>query len=151
MKLEKIWVKRVRKGPMDGRERARLVPGRGLEGNVEQGGRRQVTILSAERWSEVERELGAPVDPAARRANLLISGLDLERSRDRVLKIGHGRILIHGETRPCRQMNEAHPGLQAALEPAWGGGAYGEVLEGGEIRVGDPVGWETGTTDAPAP
>jgi hypothetical protein len=39
-------------------------------------------------------------------------------------------------------MDEALDGLRAALEPDWGGGAYGVVLEGGEIAVGDPVAWD---------
>ena len=28
-------------------------------------------------------------------------------------------------------LDEAHPGLRAAMEPDWGGGAYGEVLDDG--------------------
>lgn len=47
-----------------------------------------------------------------------------------------------GETRPCEQMEEAYGGLRAAMQPHWGGGAYGEVVRGGVIRVGDEVGWE---------
>lgn len=40
-------------------------------------------------------------------------------------------------------MDEAWPGLQAALRPAWGGGVFGQVLDGGEIQVGDVVEWAT--------
>jgi MOSC domain-containing protein YiiM len=51
-------------------------------------------------------------------------------------------VRIFGETRPCHQMDEACPGLQAALSPPWGGGAFGEILDGGAIAVGSPVAWE---------
>ena len=58
------------------------------------------------------------------------------------LRVGEARIRIFGETRPCRQMDEACPGLQAALGPAWSGGAFGEVVGGGSIEVGGRVEWE---------
>ena len=142
-KLANVWLKRFKRGPMDPQERATLHAGAGLVGNADQGGRRQVTLLSAERWAEAERELGALVDPRGRRANLMLSGIDLEESRERVLRIGGSRLRILGETRPCQRMEEAHPGLRQALEPHWRAGAYGEVLDDGEIAVGDEVAWES--------
>ena len=38
-------------------------------------------------------------------------------------------------------MDESHPGLREALDPDWRAGAYGQVVTGGEIRLGDPVRW----------
>ena len=140
--LAGIWLKRARNGPMDARREASAVPGRGLVGNADQGGRRQVTLIDAAAWSGVETELGGPVDPKARRANLMVRGVDLAGSRGRVLRVGECRILVHGETRPCRQMDETVPGLVTALGREWRGGVYGEVLSGGDIAVGDPVAWE---------
>ena len=140
-RVERIWVKRSHRGPMDDRQRARLVVGRGIEDNADQGGKRQVTIISLERWRQVRTELGADVDPAARRANLLVSGIDLENSRDRVLRAGPCRLRILGETRPCGRMDEAVPGLRNALDARWGGGAYAEVLAAGNLTVGDDVEW----------
>jgi MOSC domain-containing protein YiiM len=127
---------------MDPVREATLVPGRGIDGNANQGGRRQVTIITRERWTELTRDLGADVPPAARRANLMISGLDLENSLGRILRVGPARLKINGETRPCERMEEAHAGLQALMRERWGGGAFAEVLEGGEILVGHPVTWE---------
>ena len=116
--------------------------GEGLVGNANQGGRRQVTILERENWAELMTEVNGTLPPSARRANLLISGLSLYRSAKRILRIGSCRIRILGETRPCERMEEAWPGLQAAMSRAWTGGAFGEVLDDGEILVGDPVCWE---------
>jgi MOSC domain-containing protein YiiM len=138
-RLERIWVKRAHRGPMDAVEAATLVTGKGIDGNADQGGRRQVTVISAERWAQAEGDLAAEVDPSRRRANLLVSGLDLVESRDRLLTIGAVRLRLGGETRPCALMDDQHPGLQDALDLEWGGGAYGEVLDDGEIRVGDEV------------
>ncbi len=141
-RLEGIWLKRGRRGPMDARAAATLVPGRGLEGNTDQGGKRQVTIVSRERWEELMGVVGASLDPAARRANLLVSGLDLLESRGRILCIGACRLRIGGETRPCERMDEACVGLREAMRSGWGGGAYAEVLEGGPIAVGASAVWD---------
>jgi len=85
--------------------------------------------------------LGADLPPSARRANLMVSGLDLEQSRGRVLRVGDTRLKINGETRPCEQMEAARAGLQELMKERWGGGAFAEVVEGGEIGVGDEVEW----------
>lgn len=141
-RLEHIWIKRMRLGPMDPKDSARAMAGRGLEGNADQGGKRQVTVISAEAWSDAETEVGVKVSPSERRANLLVSGIDLEQTRDRVLRVGALRLEIRGETRPCRRMDEAQPGLKNALSAAWRGGVYGQVLDDAEIHVGDAVFFE---------
>lgn len=136
-----VWVKRSHGGVMDAVMTGELVAGRGLRGNATQGGRRQVTLLSLPQWRALTAHLPGPPDPAIRRANLLVDGLDLDDCRSRVLAIGEARIRIFGETRPCDQMDEACPGLREALSPPWGGGAFGEVIESGPIALGDTVRW----------
>jgi MOSC domain-containing protein YiiM len=140
--LHQIWIKRAHRRRMDAALRATLVAGRGIEGNADRGGRRQVTLIDLERWHELMDRLGVDLEPSARRANLVIDSLDLFDSRGRTLRIGSVRLHVLGETRPCERMEEALPGLQAAMRERWGGGAYAEVIEGGEISVGDAVMWE---------
>ncbi len=140
--LSQIWIKRMHKGPMDPAAKATVVAGKGIVGNANQGGKRQVTIVSSRNWTDVTAPLGATPDPRLRRANLLVSDLDLVNSRGKILKVGAVRIRIFGETRPCEQMEAAVPGLQSAMSVPWGGGAFGEVLDDGEIAVGDAVSLE---------
>lgn len=135
-KLEAIWIKRFRRGPMDPKVSAALRAGRGIEENANQGGKRQVTVIAKEAFEEIAAELGAAIDPAWRRANFLVSGVDLRESRGRVLDVGGVRVRIAGETRPCEQMDDAYQGLRAALSPEWRGGVYGEVLDDGNVEVG---------------
>jgi MOSC domain-containing protein YiiM len=139
-RLERIWIKRAHRGPMDAADVA-VLDERGLRDNANYGGPRQVTVISAERWTELMGVLSADVDPSARRANLLVSGVDLENSRDRTLRVGGCLLRIGGETRPCERMEDAHAGLQEAMRSRWGGGAWARVIAGGEIRVGDSVEW----------
>jgi len=140
-KLEAIWLKRAHGNKMDPQSSAALKAGVGLVNNTDQRGKRQVTIIEREVWERLMAETGGKLDPSTRRANLLVSGTPLVNSRKRVLQIGPVRIRIYGETRPCEQMEAALPGLRKAMQKEWGGGAFGEVLDDGEIAVGDPVRW----------
>lgn len=141
-RLEGIWIKSGRGGPMRRVDATSLVEGVGLEGNADGGGYRQVTLLDADAWERATVEIGVDVEPAARRANLLLRGIDLADQADRVVRVGECRIRIRGETRPCGRMDHVAPGLRRALAREWRGGAYGMVEQGGPIAVGDRVEWE---------
>ncbi len=141
-RVERIWIKRGKGGPMDPTPRARAVAGKGLVGNADQGGRRQVTIIEHDVWDRLRAELDARVEPVMRRANVLVSGVALKGTRGRILQLGHVRVRVLGETRPCEQMDAAMPGLRRALEPEWRGGVFGELLDDGDISVGDVVRWQ---------
>lgn len=141
-RLVAIWEKQARGEPMRPRSEGELVAGRGLAGSAPTTAKRQVTVLSQEAWRLAAAEAGQPdADPALRRANLLVTGVDLKESAGRTLRVGAARIRLHGETKPCERMDTTAASLREALAPDWRAGAYGEVVEGGPIRPGDPVGW----------
>jgi MOSC domain-containing protein YiiM len=140
----RLWLKRFKRGPMDPVLFAEAVAGRGLLGNKDQGGKRQITIVDETRWSDACRELGIAVDPVERRANVLLRGIDLYLQRGRLLRIGGCVVRLYNETRPCERMDEAEEGLRKALGPEWRAGAYGEIVEGGVIRIGDGASWVSG-------
>ena len=141
-RLDAIWVKRFKRGPMDPAGEAELRAGRGIVGNANQGGKRQVTLIEREVWESLMSRLGGDLDPSTRRANLMVSSFPLAGARGRVLRVGACRLRILGETKPCERMDEALPGLRLAMQRDWGGGAFAEILEGGRVVVGDPVSWE---------
>ena len=64
----------------------------------------------------------------------------IEGDAPRAQSFAH-RLRVLGETRPCERMDEALPGLRAAMESEWGGGVFAEVLDDGEIAVGCEVAW----------
>lgn len=113
--------------------------GRGIEGDRRGKNKRGLTLLSTEQWAETCRELGVDLPWTARRANVLVEGVDLKEAAGRTVTLGEVRIYVYGETRPCALMDRTHQGLRAALMPDWRGGVHGEVLTGGTLRVGDTV------------
>lgn len=115
------------------------IAGKGLDGDQPRAFKRQVTLLSLEAWQQATAELGADLPPCTRRANIVLSGIDLSTTIGKHLRIGEMRVEVHGETTPCSLMDAAKQGLRAALAPDVRAGVYGAVLEGGRVGVGDSV------------
>jgi len=136
-RVEAIWVKRSFGGVMDPADEVDLVAGKGIVHDASFGrSRRQVTVIEKEVFDRVRRSL-PEAEPAMRRANIMVSGVRLAESRNRVLRVGGVRLRLGGETTPCERMDEQCEGLRAALASDWGGGAHGVVLDDGLVRVGD--------------
>lgn len=102
-------------------------------------GRRQVTVVSAAAWRDACRDLGREVPWTARRANLLVEGIDLPETAGGILRIGPVTLQVNCEVDPCSRMDEQYPGLTCALQTAWRGGVGCTVLEGGSVALGDSV------------
>jgi MOSC domain-containing protein YiiM len=102
-------------------------------------GNRQVTVISADVWRLVCKEIGTPLPWTTRRANLLVEDIDLPRSIGGEIHLGPVRLLVTGETDPCSRMEEQCAGLKAALQPDWRGGVCCRVLRGGAVAIGDSV------------
>jgi len=138
-KVEKIWIKRFKRGPMDAVTSAELLENEGVKNSADQKGKRQITLIELEKWEWMTSQLKCDLDPSARRANMMISGISLTESRGKILNIGKCRIKVHGETRPCERMDEAQQGLREVMKQNWNGGVYGVIVEGGTIKIGDTV------------
>ena len=105
--------------------------------------KRQVSILRAEDWAAAEAALGCALPWTFRRANLLVTGLDLPQCGGTMLAIGAVRLRVTGECDPCRRMDEQHDGLWPALVPGWRGGYLTTVVVGGHVRLDDSIRIET--------
>lgn len=135
-----IAVRGASRAPMETRDTVHISQDTGLEGDYRgKYGPRQITVLSQEAWQAACDTVQTELPWTTRRANLLVSGLELERTTRQVLHIGPVRLAITGETDPCERMDMQHLGLRQALVPAWRGGVTCFVLTPGDIRLGDEV------------
>jgi MOSC domain-containing protein YiiM len=131
----------VKRGPMLPLDSVEISRSAGVAGDTRgRPGARQVSVLSAAAWLEACAIAGTELPWLARRANLLIDGLDLRDSEGAVLRLGDGiELLVTGELDPCQRMDEAAPGLRLALTPDWRGGVTCRVQQGGRLALGAPA------------
>ena len=131
--------------PMEPIERAYLSVALGVTGDCRgivkpSKNKRQVSLMELGDWVAATGEVGVDAPWHARRANLLVDGLDLPQRGGAVLRIGEtARLEVTMECDPCIRMEQVAPGLMAALLPDWRGGVLARVLSEGDIRVGDPI------------
>ena len=129
------------KAPMNALHAARITTAGGVESDARgKPGPRQVTVLTSRGWDAAWLDLGASCLPwTARRANLLIDGVELRGKVGYELRIGTAILVITGETKPCGRMDKAHAGLKHALQPDWRGGVCCRVIRCGDVAVGSHV------------
>ncbi len=120
------------------RPRLKLAPSSGVADDHTTGSRRQLTILAEPQWQTICDQLGRDLPWTIRRANVLVSDIEFgpEWSGKR-LRIGAAVVLVHGQVTPCFRMEEQVTGLHDLMVPDWRGGIHCEVLDEGEIAVGD--------------
>ena len=140
-KLLAIAYKTVKRGPMNEVLCANVTQLSGVEKDVfGRPGKRQVTVLSKIQWQQACHSIEADLPWTIRRANLLVDDLVFSSADvGKHLQIGELRLEITGETDPCKKMEIAHAGLEAALTPDWRGGVTCRVLNDAMIHLGDEI------------
>lgn len=138
-KIQAIAVRGASRAPMQEQQAVDVTMEHGIVQDYRGSGLRQVSFLDIGQWQEVLDELGVELPWHTRRANVLITGIDLPATVGRRLQIGACRFAIGGETTPCSRMDELQAGLRQTLAPNLRGGVWGKVLQGGRMQVGDSV------------
>lgn len=134
-----IAIRTSKNGPMREVDSAEVVAGGGISTDLPVSRSRGLTLLASEQWSEVRKELDAPLPWHTRRANVLVEGLKLGDLIGRRLKLGEIEFEVINETEPCGLMDQLHAGLREALKPECRGGVHGCVVRGGTLRIGDSI------------
>ncbi len=127
----------------------RAVKGIGLQGDHYGGGahgKRHVTLIQSEHLAVVAKLLAVrdqspvpvPIDPALVRRNIVVSGLNLLALKNRQFRLGEVLLEFAELCQPCAQMEDAlgRGGYNAMRGH---GGICARIVEGGLIRIGDPL------------
>jgi MOSC domain-containing protein YiiM len=124
------------------KHRSRIRRGQGDEPNL-----RQVHLIHAELHEELAAH-GFDVDAGAMGENVTTRGVDLlDLPTGARLRLGADAVVeVKGLRNPCDQLDGIAPGLMKAVldrdsdgELVRKSGVMGVVLEGGEVRPGDPI------------
>ncbi len=127
------------KAPMEVTNTAKVLfeTGVGSDSRGLKKGNRQVTVLGIEGWKNACAELNQEIEWTTRRANILVSGIQLKNTTGSLLKLGTCVLEITGELVPCNRMDEQVMGLTQALVPNWNGGVTCKIIEEGEVHIDD--------------
>jgi MOSC domain-containing protein YiiM len=139
--LQGIAAREKTKAPMELLSETRIAfqTGVGSDSRGKIKGNRQVTVLSQEAWAAACADMGLQMPWTTRRANLLVSGIELAYNTGARLRIGTCELEITGELEPCSRMDAQYEGLTKTLQTNWRGGVCCRILQEGEIKLGDAV------------
>jgi MOSC domain-containing protein YiiM len=141
-RLEWIGVRGERRGAVSAVAEVLARAGLGLAGDHYRAGVKgsgQVTLIQAEHLPVIAALLGRQdLDPGLLRRNLVVSGINLLPLKGMCFRIGPVLLEGTGLCHPCSRMEEVlGPGGYNAVRGH--GGLTARVLEGGVLRLGDPV------------
>ena len=146
--VESIHITGAAAQPMTSLEEARAVAGKGLEGDryaegagtysPQPGAWSQITLIEAEAIEALQREMGLELPQGDARRNIVTRGVPLNHYVDRELRVGEVRLKGLWLCEPCDHLSRlTHKyALYGLLHR---GGLRADIVEGGIIRVGDPV------------
>ena len=123
----------------------RAVVGAGLDGDryfqpaAGIAPQREVTLIASEALDALARDHGIQLRPGEHRRNVVTVGVPLNDLVGQEFQVGAVRLRGLELSEPCRYLQDltGRPGLLRGLVHRGGLGA--RILDGGVIRVGDPV------------
>ena len=138
-RVEWLGIRPVRRGPVEPVERVRITVN-GLDGDHRaKPGPRAVSLIQFEHRAVIEAlSLAERVTFEMLRRNVAVSNLNLAGLRERTFRLGTAVLRGTGPCAPCSRMEAAlgHGGYAAVRGH---GGLLAEVIEEGEVALGDAV------------
>lgn len=129
-----LYVSPARGEPMAARHEVEARADHGFAGDAHArpGGSRQALLMDAETLKQLS------LRPGTLKENITTLGLEVNALAPGTrLRIGQVTLEITKPCEPCSRWNQIRPGLSATLRGRRG--LLARVIEGGVIRVGDPI------------
>lgn len=147
-----IYIAAAAGAPMQERDAARAVPGRGLEGDRYFNGAgafsrkavrgrevTEVTLVEAEVIEHLRRDLGLEVSPPDSRRNIVTRSVALNDLVEVEFSVGEVRLRGTGLCEPCASLIGSPAKMDLLRGLVHKGGLRARILTGGTIAVGDHV------------
>jgi MOSC domain-containing protein YiiM len=143
-----IYVAPGEGAPMEARAEAEALAGKGLDGDryaIEAGkfsgtkiGKRAITLIEREAIAAANGAYDLGMTEQESRRNVVVEGVPLNHLVGREFLVGAVRLRGYDLSEPCSYLEEltGKPARKALLHR---GGLRAEIVEGGQIRVGDTV------------
>lgn len=139
-----IYTAPERHAPVESRTEVNAVPGRGLEGdryfnpNGWDEAKREITLVEIEAIEGANREYDLDLQPQDMRRQIVTRGVALNHLVDREFTIGEVKLRGIKIANPCAPLQKL-TGKKVLKTMMHRGGLRAQILEGGTIRVGDPI------------
>jgi MOSC domain-containing protein YiiM len=147
-RVDALFIGPARKQPLHAVEEVVAVAGRGLKGDrkfrddqkppSKDDPEREITLIEAEAVEAAVREYGVTLQPIETRRNVLTRHVALNHLVGRRFQVGE--VVLQGILlcEPCKHLEGlTRPGVRKSLIHR--GGLRAQIVEGGTIRVGDPI------------
>ena len=141
--VEAIHISPEPEGRCEPVERVSALAGRGIEGDRKfgdhkPGSGRELTVIAAEALEALEAEHGIHLEPGESRRQVTTRGIDVNALVGRRFTVGSVEAVGIELCEPCSHLQKlTQPGVMRGLVHR--AGIYADVLNDGEIAVGDAV------------
>src|SRR3954454_5167019 len=134
--VEGIFSGAIEEGPLQAFDEVRVATGAGIEGD--RYGAKDITLFEAEALEHLEADSGITLQPNEIRRNFMTRGISLNDLLGHRIRVGEVEAVVAELCHPCSHLQKlTQPGVLRGLVDR--GGLNADVVQGGSIRVGDPI------------
>ena len=142
-KVFEIAISQNPKGKMESLRSVQVVSGKGIVNDRKfkdnNDKKRQITLIEIENIKYYNKITGTSIPPIEFRRNIITEGIRLNELVGKEITIGEIKIKAHDLCKPCKYLQDSFKQKNVIKELLFKGGLRCELLNDGEISVGDLV------------